>query len=414
MFKGVGQRLVAAVLVVIGTLACSATAVAYSPSPGVVAEPFATGFSPARGGEGPVGVAFDGVGNLFVTAGRDLYRFGPAGGRADRAHRVNAAPMSGILAGLAFGQSGGLYAARWTAARTGDVVQLDPATGRVLRQVVSGLACPTGLAVDPLSGDLFVSSVWCVPQVLRISGGRATPYMTGVHTDGVTFGPDGTLYAAHQPDASGFTVSAVARDGARTGLARVPQADGLALGRAAAPQGGPGFLVVNRRDQRISNVDLATGSRPVRDLVTGATRGDFVAVGPDGCLYATQSTEVVRLRGADGGCTATGTALEPSGVRIAPPAGSFVQVTGGSAKAATCRTNRRLKVRFRAPGGIRVRTARIFVKGKFNRRVSGRALRRSVVVKKLPAKRFTLTIRAKTRTGRRIVVRRKYGACAGR
>jgi sugar lactone lactonase YvrE len=386
---------------------------AYAPASGVAINPFAIGFTSSAAGEGPVGVAFDGAGNLYVTAGRNLYRFGPDGGRADRAHKLNSSPNPGILAGLAFGKGGGLYATRWTAARTGDVVQLDPANGRVLRQVAGGLACPTGLAVDPVSGDLFVSSVYCVPQVLRISSGRATPYVTGIHTDGITFGPDGTLYAAHQPDTAGYTVSAVSRSGARTALARVPQADGLALGRTGAPQGGPGFLVVNRRDSRISNVDLLTDRRPVRDLVTGATRGDFVAVGPDGCLYATQSTEVVRLSGLDGDCTAIG-ALEPTGVRIAPPSTAFVQVSGGSAKAATCRTNRRLKVRFRAPGGIKVRTARIYVRGKFNRKVSGRALRRNVTVKRLPAGRFTLTIRAKTKTGRNVVVRRRYGACAGR
>jgi sugar lactone lactonase YvrE len=396
------------------SLACAATAAAYTPAPGVVVNPFATGFSSNVAGKGPVGVAFDAVGNLYVTSGRYVYRFGPAGGRADSAHRVNAAPIPGILTGAAFGRNGALYVARWTKGRTGDVVEVDPSTGVVVRQMASGLTCPTGLAVDPVSGDIFVSSVFCAAQVLRISGGRPSPYVTGVYTDGITFGSDGTLYVAHQADASGYTVSAVSRQGARSGLARVPEADGLALGRSGAPQGGPGFLVVDRRDRRISNVDLTSADRPVRDLVTNATRGDFVAVGPDGCLYATQSTEVIRLVGADGDCSSIGVALEPTGVRIAPPGAAFVQISGGSAKAATCRTNRRLKVRFRAPGGIRVRTARIFVKGKFNRRVSGRALRRKVTVKKLPATRFRLTIRARTTKGRNIVVRRRYGACAGR
>src|SRR4051794_34688983 len=272
---------------VVGLLAayaigCAATASAYTPASGVAVDPFATGFLAAAGGKGPVGVAFDAVGNLYVTAGDGLYRFGPAGGRADRAHRVNAAPIPGILAGLAFGRDGALYAARWTKGRVGDIVQLDPSTGRVVRQVADGLTCPTGLAVDPISGDLFYSSVFCLPEVVRInSHGARSLYVTGVHTDGITFGPDGTLYLAHQPDASpdattsgpdgplspppqpappGPPVSAVSRRGARTGLAHVPQADGLALGRSRAPQGGPGFLVVNRRDRRISNVDLASGT----------------------------------------------------------------------------------------------------------------------------------------------------------
>jgi hypothetical protein len=367
---------------------------------------------------GPIGIAFDGGGRMYVAAG-DLYRFGPEGGAADASHRINQSRLAGTPAGLAFGKDGTLYAVRRTGRSLGDIVQLDPRDGAIVRQVVAGLACPTGLAVDPRSGDLFVSSVGCAAEVVRITGSRVRPYMTGVFADGLAFARNGTLYVAHQPDRAGDTVSAVAgtgsaTPGARTGLANVPRADGIAASQAVGSDGGPAFLVVNRIDGKISAVDLTTDAHPVSDLMTGGSRGDFVAAGPDGCLYATQTSEILRVSGSDGTCTAAGTALEPSGVRIIPPSAAFVQISGGSVRAATCRTNRRLKVRFRAPGGVKVRSARIFVKGHYNRKVSGRALRRSVTVRRLPVARFRLTIRATTQSGRRIVVRRKYGACAGR
>jgi sugar lactone lactonase YvrE len=414
MVRYVWGRVAATVLVVLGT-AGSGTAAAYTAAPGVAASSFAMGFPNAEG-RGPIGVAFDGAGRLYVSAG-DLYRFGPEGGPADAAHRVNAGQIGGIVTGLAFGRGGALYAARWTSGTTGDVVQLDPRDGSAMRQVVSGLTCPTGLAVDPRSGDLFVSSVWCADQVVRISGGVPTPYATGVHADGLAFGQDGTLYVAHQPDASGYTVSSVAgtgagTPGARTALARVPESDGIAVSRAGAATGGPAFLVVNRRDGKISRVDLDSGGRPVRDLLTGGSRGDFVAAGPDGCLYATQTSEVLRLTAADGSCVDA--ALEPTGVPIRPPVSAFIELRGGASTVQSCTSNRRLSVRFRAPAGIRITRARIFVRGKHARTVSGGALRRSVVVRRLPAGRFTLTIRAKTTGGRTIVVRRRYGACAGR
>jgi hypothetical protein len=404
--RRVGGSVAMGVLV---TLVSAAPAGAYSTPPGVEATPFATGFNSVDG-IGPVGLAFDGAGRLYVSAG-DLYRFGPGGGRADADHRVNRAPIRGQIAALAFSSSGGLYATRRLSSREGDIVQLDPNDGSIVRRVVTGLPCPTGLAVDPRSGDFFVSSVHCREQILRISGGRARTYTSGVHADGLTFAPDGTLYIAHLPDANGNTVSSVAgtgaaTPGARTGIARAPEADGIAI---SAESGSAPFLVVNRRDGSISKVSLSDGS--VTDVVKGGSRGDFVAVGPDGCLYATQTSEVVKVTGAGGSCSSS--PLAPTGVRILPPAEAFVQVSGGTPGARSCRSNRSLQVRFRAPAGVRVTQARIYVKGRLARTVSGRALRRSVTLSGLPAAGFRVTIRAKTKGGRTIVVRRSYKACAG-
>jgi lysophospholipase L1-like esterase len=50
------------------------------------------------------------------------------------------------------------------------------------------------------------------------------------------------------------------------------------------------------------------------DIVTGGSRGDFVGVGPDKCLYATQSDEIEKVTAADGSCPflPTGVAKPPS------------------------------------------------------------------------------------------------------
>jgi hypothetical protein len=378
-----------------------------------MASRFATGF-PSFNGVGPIGLGFDGGGRLFVTARDNLYRFGAQGGGAD-ANRVNRSSI-GQLAALAFGKGGALYAVRRNTTRRGEIIQLDPTDGTVLRVVASGLPCPTGLAVDPRSGDLFVSSVWCTDRVLRISGRRSTPYVTGVHVDGITFAPDGTMYVAHSADGQGYNISSVtgtgaANPGSRTPLAKVPNADGIAIATTDAVTGRPPFLIVNRTDGTISRVDLQSSGHPTADVMTGGSRGDLVAVGPDGCLYATQTDEVLKLSAPDGSCVAVG--LAPTGVPIEPPAAAFVRVVGGASKATSCRTNRSLRVRFRAPGGIRVERARLYVGRRLARTVSGRGLQRGVTVFQLPQTKFTLTIRATTKTGRKVVVRRKYRACAG-
>lgn len=121
-------------------------------APGYSVTNFATGFANA-GGLGPIGVAFDSAGNLYVGdyVTGFIYKFGPGGGVASAATQLNTNPIPGSPAGLAFDKEGNLYLARQQA---GDVVQLDPSNATILRTVVS-VPLATGLATDPLSGDLL-------------------------------------------------------------------------------------------------------------------------------------------------------------------------------------------------------------------------------------------------------------------
>src|SRR5205085_2218730 len=128
------------------------------------------------------------------------------------------------------------------------------------------------LAVDPISGDLFVSGFLNV--IYRISDfasgpGTATIY-ANVPADGIAFGPDGTLYAAEnlsdvvriagtdKPNAGQVSAS----------LAQVPGADGIAVAAGPDPTRPP-FLLVNTNGGTIVKVDLTTDPATVTDVYEG-------------------------------------------------------------------------------------------------------------------------------------------------
>src|SRR5215469_1370310 len=175
------------------TLALLVIAIASRPvhaqaAPGYSVRNFATGFANANT-IGPIGLAFDSAGNLYVGdyITGFIYKFGPGGGVASAATQLNKSPIPGLPAGLAFDQEGNLYLARQS---MGDVVQLNPSDASFLRTVVSCVPLATGLTTDPLSGDLFVSQPG-IPTIQRISGflngpGTATVYAK-VSADGLSF-----------------------------------------------------------------------------------------------------------------------------------------------------------------------------------------------------------------------------------
>lgn len=132
---------VAPVLCLLGCLLLAAVsfgqAIAFTTAPGYAATDFATGFvNSGIGGIGPVGLAFDASGNLFVGDYFTgfLYKFGPGGGVASAATQLNNVAHVGAIAGLAFTKDGRLYLARQLAAG-GDVVEVDPTNGAIMRRV---------------------------------------------------------------------------------------------------------------------------------------------------------------------------------------------------------------------------------------------------------------------------------------
>src|SRR5204863_6611126 len=113
------------VVAAVVSLWAAAGASAYQTN-GVAVSDFATGFQTVdtSGGRlGPIGIAIDHGGRVFVTDQADgwLYRFDGAG-TASPPHRLGPAPLGGRPAGLAFDADDYLYVVRF---QPKDVLQVD-------------------------------------------------------------------------------------------------------------------------------------------------------------------------------------------------------------------------------------------------------------------------------------------------
>lgn len=259
-------------------------------------EDFLTGF-PNDGHFGPTGMAFSKNGDILVADAADgnLYRFSATGGKTGTPFA-----RPGTILGMVFAGDGKLYASKRLPS---SIVELDPSDGHVIRTVASGFSnLLAGLAVDPKSSDLFVtdqaSNTYASSAgVFRVkpSNGTVTTYASGElfpAPDGLIFDTDGTLYVANER-ASGDIVR-VDRQGNATVLVTLPGGpDGLAVGKPGGSLAGS--LLVNRNDGVISRIDLTQSPVSVSTFAGGGSRGDFVAVSPDGYLFATQTDVVVRF-----------------------------------------------------------------------------------------------------------------------
>ncbi len=276
------------------------TSAAGVPGPAIGANGFAsslyaTGFasSNSANGVGPVGLVMDSSGTLYVADNADgeLYTVPKGGGVAT--------PLAqDQLFGLAESGSGNLYGATLA----GNIYEVDKTTGAFTRDVVN-VGSAEGIAIDPLSGDLFVNST-ASNEIIRVShledGQPVTTsvYASGAPLDGIDFGSDGTLYAANTGAGIVYSVSGTNQPPPHNlaVAARLPVPDGAAVGGTAGSQ----FLAVNENNGNIMMVNLTTGAQSL--IASGGTRGDFVTVGSDGCLYATQSASIERVTKSDGTC----------------------------------------------------------------------------------------------------------------
>jgi uncharacterized repeat protein (TIGR01451 family) len=292
------RRLVLAAVCAGAMLIAAASAQAYDTAPGWIATDYATGFA-HESDAGPVGLAFDGAGNLLVadSPAASLHKVPPGGGSAD-ATKIR--DGYGQAEGLAFSKDGRLYLAR---GNQHDVVELNPASGAIIRTAVAGLPCPVGLATDPISGDLFVSNVFCRGGgIMRITGfssgpGVARPYAGDQDADGLTFAPDGTLYAAGGTKIVRIAGTNSSSPGATSDVAALPNVDGIAYAPATAQDDE--YLVAARTDGEIDRVDFSGAVTPI---LTGGSRGDLVTVGPDRCVYAGLQDRVIKLGPSTGRC----------------------------------------------------------------------------------------------------------------
>ena len=264
---------------------------------------------------GPIGIAFDSANQAYVSdyATGYIYKFGSAGGTPNDAKKLPT-PVGCSIAGLAFSKSGRLYGARQGCS---DIVEIDPVNGGIVRTVATNVCRATGLATDPLSGDLFATTIGCNGYLYRIHTGEdgtpasAAPYTPSIGSvDGVTIGPDGTMWLELDGWLAKVAGTNQPNAGQTTKLVQIPYFDGVAISASSDPS-QPSYIYANRNDGVITKIDLSTPTPTLTDIYKGGTRGDFVAVGPDGCLYATQSDSVIKLTFADGTCGLASTSVVP-------------------------------------------------------------------------------------------------------
>jgi sugar lactone lactonase YvrE len=330
---GAGALVVALVSALWGFVGIPGAGAAGIPGVGFATSDFATNFPTISCGApcGPIGLEFDAQGRLLAGGYSDgnLYRFPSSGGDAST-HLVGS--IGGRPAGLAFGKDLELYAAIQDQNK---VVQIDPTSGAVLRTLTTSITFPTALATDPLSGDLFVSQPGHTGDVVRIANpSSVTPtvstYASPGSTDGITIAADGTLYTETNGCATRIAGTNQTQPPAITTIACVSSMDGIALSNTSTP--GQPLLFTNNNDGSIAKIDTSTSPATVTKIVTGGTRGDFVTVGPDGCLYATQSSTIEKVTNADGTCSFVPTSVIP-GIDLKPA--SYLPTLVGTTKSFT-------------------------------------------------------------------------------
>jgi hypothetical protein len=278
-------------------------------------------------GIGPLGVAVDPTGahDLFVgDLNGNVFRFPTTSGTPP----FDATTDDGLAGPSRIGDTGGvgLYAFTFDslghlyATSSGGIVELDKTDAHVIRTITPEIGLCLGLAVhnDELfaqCGSLFRVGNLNGPGDAALIPNPAFPDTTppifsDTFGDGVTAAPDGTLYVATGGGVFEVQGPAGPAPGTHTSLSAPvdgeettgfsPGSDGIAVGA----ENGHRFLIINNTDGTVRRFDFGTGGAPnsVATIAAGGTRGDFATVGPDGCMYLTQSTTVAKLTNADGTC----------------------------------------------------------------------------------------------------------------
>ncbi len=316
---------------------------------------FATGFASATisyagvdwGCRGASQAAFAPDGSVYVTDFLDggIFKLPKDGGAASSGNKLSAVGTS--LMTPAIGKDGRLYATRGStdgsSGFTGAILEIDKATGAVVRTVMGGLTCPTALAVDPLSGDLFTSdschgsgldngSLWRIknpgsgsPTLQVYATLPATP------TGWITIAPDGTIYMP-QTVVGGVGGQVVAISGTDkpfpptvTPVPGLTSVYWLTLVEAHADGSAKSFIVLQQTADTTYKyllADISTNPSTLTDLIHDGTSSGVV--GPDGCLYFSGTDAIYKLTPTSGACGFAVTSPAPT-LRLSPQTASVTQ-----------------------------------------------------------------------------------------
>ena len=245
---------------------------------------FAYGFADSGAGIGPRGIAFLPNGDVLISNGaarNSLYRLSDQGGAIGNPVAIE---TEFPIYDMAVDTQGRV----WATTGGGPLVRLDPATGAVLARY--GPDAARGLAVDPLTGDIFYSSNEGIMRLNPFTG-KVRQFST-LRVDGMDFSADGTLWTLSWPD-RGQLIKWDRRGPHEVVLTLSGGADGLAAGKPGSPFDGK--LVVNNNDGTVSLVDpVALEVTTLAQAAAAATSSTRV---PTELLYVTQSDQVVVFEG---------------------------------------------------------------------------------------------------------------------
>jgi hypothetical protein len=261
------------------------------------------------------GLAFAPGGTLLAAICRGPSQVHRLGGTPVQRHGSSVLPDQAVTTGDDVGCGlvngpDGVYAN----AATGGVVRLDPETGAVLARAAGPAGNGLGIAYDPHGGRFLYAAAhglaWVSADLTRSGTFASRSAYDGVYLDpsgAFVFAADGE--AVDILDQGGNLVQRVEHTAGPGG-----PTDGVAF------HGTDGFVVTNNTDGTITRLDFPDrdyAKPPVQTvLASGGFRGDLVQVGPDSCLYVTQSGS----RYADGTVTTEQSVVQICGGFVAPPA----------------------------------------------------------------------------------------------
>lgn len=255
---------------------------------------FASGF-PSSSSIGPEGMGFAPDGSIWVAT--------PTSGNVQRFQNVDDqnAATAPILASYGAGAINDLqflgttpYMSQFNAGR---VVELN-ANGTLNRVVATGISGALGLAPNPFTGRVFVSSPTRIVD-LDPATGSFTNFATGDNVDGLTLSPDGsTLYAAVR----GTGPLANRLIGYNTGTRAITFDSGVISGGMDGTVLGygqfAGYIYANMTNGTVIEINLSDPTQRVT-IASGGSRGDFAYSHPsrNGDMFLTQTNSIMRLSG---------------------------------------------------------------------------------------------------------------------
>jgi hypothetical protein len=253
--------------------------------------PFTTSHTVATVSAGVLGLIEDRA-HLYASGFNGaINRFSFSGGSEAEAN-----PRRMVGADSSLVAQGGRYyfAGRGTVGGSPGLYRFDPNTLKP-GPILVAFSNPLGMAADPQGDSLFVVASGGLYRVDDLKGQPRVHLLASGNFDGATVNADGSrVYVA-----AGQAILGYDRSGNQVLKLDVccHNPDGIVVmgdGTKSGDLDVSGNVFVNANDGTMLRIDTYHGNT-VSVVASGGQRGDFMTIGIDGCLYATQGPAMVRM-----------------------------------------------------------------------------------------------------------------------